>query len=65
MNSPAVAPARTISAIALMLGAMAILPVMDATAKHLSMVMPVAMAVWARFFFQSLFVAPVVIRKYG
>jgi drug/metabolite transporter (DMT)-like permease len=58
-------PSRVLPAIALMLGAMAILPVMDSMAKHLGMFMPVAMCVWARFFFQSLFVAPVVVRKHG
>jgi drug/metabolite transporter (DMT)-like permease len=59
------APAKVASAVMLMLGAMAILPVMDSAAKYLGMFMPVAMCVWARFFFQSVFVAPVVIHKYG
>ena len=63
--SPANQSQQVLSAVALMLGAMAILPIMDSAAKHLGMFMPVAMCVWARFFFQSAFVAPVVIRKYG
>ena len=64
-NTAPHAPTRVASAVTLMLGAMAILPIMDSAAKHLGMFMPVAMCVWARFFFQSAFVAPVVIRKYG
>lgn len=54
-----------LSGIGLMLGAMAILPVMDSTAKHLSLTLPVLMSVWARFFFQSLFIAPVAARRFG
>lgn len=62
LMSPA---SRKLSAIALLLGAISILPVMDAAGKHLSLTLPVLMSVWARFSFQSLLITPLVLHQYG
>lgn len=49
---------------AVMAAAMAILPVMDAAAKYMSAAIPVAELVWARFFFHSLVLVPLVLWRY-
>ena len=66
-NIPTTAPGagRALSGIGLMLAAMMILPVMDGTAKYLSLSLPVFMSVWARFFFQTAIAAPFVIGTHG
>jgi len=51
--------------IALMIGAMVIVPFMDALAKLLSSRYPVLQLVWARFFFHFLLVFPIALIKYG
>lgn len=65
IRNAAPATGRTLSGIGLMLAAMMILPVMDGTAKHLSLTLPVFMSVWARFFFQTAIAAPLVIGTHG
>lgn len=51
--------------IALMLGAMAVVPLMDGVAKHLSATVPVLQVVWARYFFHLLILLPVVLWRHG
>lgn len=51
--------------IALMLGAMSIVPVMDGIAKVLSADYPVLQIVWARYFFHLLLLLPFVLWRYG
>jgi drug/metabolite transporter (DMT)-like permease len=48
-----------------MLCALAMLPGMDATAKHLSQTLPTTEVVWARFLFYVIAIAPVALTKYG
>ncbi len=55
-------PAR---GIVLMLAAMAVVPVMDGVAKHLSASFPVLQVVWARYFFHLLILLPVVLWRHG
>lgn len=57
---------RTLTGVALMLGAMAVLPFLDVVAKHLGQRgLPVMQAVWARMFFGALLTLPFVIRIGG
>ena len=48
-----------------MLGAMAILPVMDAIGKHLGQVLPVLVIVWGWLMFSTLFTLPAVLLRHG
>jgi drug/metabolite transporter (DMT)-like permease len=56
---------RPLTGIGCLLVAMVLLPIMDGSAKHLSATLPVLMSVWARFFFQTVIVAPIVVRRHG
>jgi len=51
--------------IGMMLVAMVIVPVMDATAKYLSSDFGTLQLVWARYFFHALFLLPIVAWRYG
>ena len=51
--------------IALMIGAMIVVPFMDALAKILSSDYPVLQLVWARFFFHFLLVLPIALWRHG
>jgi drug/metabolite transporter (DMT)-like permease len=57
-TAPAAAVAATGAGIALMIGAMLVIPIMDGAAKLLGSQMPVWQIVWARFFFHSLAMLP-------
>lgn len=57
--------ASPITGIALMLAAMAVVPLMDGVAKHLSATFPVLQVVWARYFFHLLILLPVVLWRHG
>ena len=59
------AASRASTGIFLMLGAMAILPVMDAIGKHLGQILPVLVIVWARLIFATLFTLPAVLIRHG
>lgn len=57
---------RTLTGVALMLGAMAVLPFLDVVAKHLGQRgLPVMQAVWARMAFGALLTLPFVLRIGG
>ncbi len=57
---------RTLTGVALMLGAMAVLPFLDVVAKHLGQRgLPVMQAVWARMVFGALLTLPFVLRIGG
>lgn len=60
--SPGDAP---LTGIFLMLAAMAVVPLMDGVAKHLSGSFPVLQVVWARYFFHLLILLPVVLWRHG
>lgn len=49
----------------LMLAAMAVVPLMDGVAKHLSATFPVLQVVWARYFFHLLILLPAVLWRHG
>jgi drug/metabolite transporter (DMT)-like permease len=51
--------------ISLLLAAMACFAVLDTTTKHVTSVVPILMAVWARYFFQALLTAAVVLPLRG
>ncbi len=51
--------------ILLMLAAMAVVPLMDGVAKHLSTSFPVLQVVWARYFFHLLILLPVALWRHG
>lgn len=51
--------------IALFVTAFAVMPLMDAVAKHLSASLPVPEVTWARYFFHFAFLAPMVLYRYG
>lgn len=57
--------ASPVIGIALMLAAMAVVPLMDGVAKHLSATFPVLQVVWARYFFHLLILLPVVLWRHG
>lgn len=57
-------PRQRLRAILLLLGAMAILPMMDAIAKHLSHEMSLWQITWARFAFHVLWLAPVFLARH-
>lgn len=48
-----------------MLGAAALLPLMDGLAKHLSQSYPLMQVVWARYFFHLLTMLPLLLWRYG
>lgn len=52
---------RRLQGLLLLFGAMAILPIMDAMAKHLSATYPLLQISWARFFFHFLVLVPIVL----
>jgi drug/metabolite transporter (DMT)-like permease len=57
---------RTLTGVALMLGAMAVLPFLDVVAKHLGQRgLPVMQAVWARMVFGAALTLPFVLRIGG
>jgi len=56
---------RPLVGILLMLGAMSVVPFMDAIAKQLSGHLPVLQLVWARYFFHFCLIFPVVMLRYG
>jgi drug/metabolite transporter (DMT)-like permease len=55
---------RRLTAILLLLGAMAVLPVMDAIAKHLSHSLPLLQITWARFTFHLLWLLPAALLRH-
>jgi drug/metabolite transporter (DMT)-like permease len=55
---------RALVGVGLMVAAMLILPIMDAAAKFMSPRIPIVELVWARFFFHTLLLAPIVLRRY-
>lgn len=55
---------RRLPAILLLLGAMAMLPVMDAIAKHLSHSLPLLQVTWARFTFHLLWLLPAALLRH-
>ncbi len=57
--------ASPITGVVLMLAAMAVVPLMDGVAKHLSGTFPVLQVVWARYFFHLLILLPVVLWRHG
>ncbi len=57
--------ASPITGIVLMLAAMAVVPLMDGVAKHLSANFAVLQVVWARYFFHLLILLPVVLWRHG
>jgi len=54
---------RRLAGIFMLLGAMAILPIMDAIAKHLSATFPLLQITWARFFFHFLVLLPILLYR--
>jgi drug/metabolite transporter (DMT)-like permease len=54
-----------VAGIVLMLAAMAVVPLMDGVAKHLSATFPVLQVVWARYFFHLLILLPLVLWRHG
>jgi drug/metabolite transporter (DMT)-like permease len=63
----AIAPSQSaaLSGIWLMVIAMLLLPVMDAAAKFMSGRIPVVEMVWARFFFHTLLLSPVILARHS
>jgi len=59
------AGARPVLGAVIMLSGLAMLPVMDAMAKHLSGHLPTVEVVWARFLFYVIAIAPIALSKYG
>jgi drug/metabolite transporter (DMT)-like permease len=60
------APAdRPLAGILLLLAAMAVIPVLDAIAKHLGTSYPIWEIAWGRFFFHFILLAPFVLWRYG
>ncbi len=55
---------RRLGGILMLLGAMAILPLMDAIAKHLSATFPLLEITWARFFFHFLVLLPILLARH-
>lgn len=53
-----------LGAVGLLVAAMALVPVMDGIAKHLSGRLPVLQVVWARYFFHLVWLLPVVLWRY-
>lgn len=62
---PAAAGDRPLLGIAILVGGIAILPAMDAIAKHLAGHLPVLEVAWARFLFYALALLPFALRQYG
>lgn len=58
-------PDRPLVGILLVVGAMSVVPFMDAIAKHLSAHLPVLQVVWARYFFHFCLIFPLVLLRYG
>ena len=63
--APAGPEPQVLTGIVLMLIAMAIIPVMDATAKALSDRLPIVQLVWARYFFHLMLFLPYVLWRHG
>ena len=57
--------ARPVLGALIMLSGLAMLPGMDAVAKHLSGHLPTVEVVWARFLFYVVAIAPIALSKYG
>lgn len=57
--------ASPVTGLVLMLAAMAVVPLMDGVAKHLSATFPVLQVVWARYIFHLLILLPVVLWRHG
>ncbi len=55
---------RALTGIGLMVAAMLLLPVMDAAAKFMSVRIPIVELVWARFFFHSVLLAPIMLWRH-
>lgn len=55
----------SLAGVALMLAAMAVVPLMDGVAKHLSATFAVLQVVWARYFFHLLILLPLVLWRHG
>lgn len=65
-GQPAILPAENhLLGILLMVAAMMVVPFMDALAKHLSDRYAITQITWARFFFHLMFLAPLVLYRYG
>jgi drug/metabolite transporter (DMT)-like permease len=62
---PAKSESRALAGIGLTVAAMLILPVMDAAAKFMSARIPIVELVWARFFFHTLLLAPIMLARYS
>jgi len=62
---PANLPKQSSRGIALMIGAMVVVPFMDALAKLLSSRYPLLQLVWARFFFHFALVLPIALWRHG
>jgi drug/metabolite transporter (DMT)-like permease len=61
----AVVHSRPVAGFLLMLGAAALLPLMDGVAKFLSESYPLSQVVWARYFFHLLTMLPLLVWRYG
>lgn len=55
---------RPLLGLLLMTAAMVILPVMDASAKFMSVALPIVELVWARFFFHTAVLTPIVLARH-
>ena len=64
-STSSASPERPLIGILLVVGAMSVVPFMDAIAKHLSGHLPVLQVVWARYFFHFCLILPVVLLRYG
>src|SRR5258708_31659440 len=62
--APSHSPQQALHGILLMLGALVLLPTMDAVAKHLTQRLPVAEVIWARYFFHMAVLVPVVLWRH-
>ncbi len=56
---------RPILGAGLMLCALAMLPGMDAIAKHLSATLPTVEVTWGRFLFYAVVIGPIAVAKFG
>ncbi|MBI1777687.1 MAG: DMT family transporter [Proteobacteria bacterium] len=63
-SGPTHTPQHTVEGILLMLGALVLLPTMDAVIKHLSQRLPVGEIIWARYFFHLAVLLPVVLWRH-
>lgn len=58
-----IAPRQVELAMAIMVAAMLLLPAIDAIAKVLTATVPIGLIAWSRFFFQTIFLAPVALPR--